>query len=536
MSFNHLDLHADILKAVAEAGYTHPTEVQKQVIPKVISGCDIKASAQTGTGKTAAFLLPVLNRLVAPGAKPGRGPRVLILVPTRELAMQVAEQSQKYSKYLHRIKTVCVVGGVPYHAQMRQLLRPYDILIATPGRLIDFIQQRKVDFSRVEMLVLDEADRMLDMGFVEPVENIVAKTPSSRQTLLFSATLQGSVVKLSEKLLKNPLEIAIHAEKAKHDNIEQKLYYVDNLNHKNRLLEHILNEDNVHAIVFTATKRHADQLVRELKDKGFQAGALHGDMNQSKRTKTIFQLKKGQIKILVATDVAARGIDVQSITHIVNFDLPQTAEDYVHRIGRTGRAGANGIALSFVSGRDQLLVKDIEKFTGHKINVAKIIGLEPSGKRQSPLAHSKPSFHSRRGPRRFEKSRGHQKRNVVNIAGLEPGKKKQSHSEPSPRSRRGPKRFERSKGYKKNDVKSVDLEPREKKHAHSKPSPHSHRGPKRFEKSKGHKSDIVNIAGLEPREKKHPYSKPSPRSRRGPKKGFKFGLKSPKKHTPFKAR
>ncbi|NGX60310.1 MAG: ATP-dependent RNA helicase RhlE [Chlamydiae bacterium] len=388
MTFDNLSLHPKILKAVAEAGYSEPTKIQIKAIPKILRGFDIRASAQTGTGKTAAFLWPALNRLATNRQKNGKGPRVLIILPTRELAMQIATQAEKYSKYLHHVKTVCIGGGVPYHSQMRKLSRPYDILVATPGRLIDFINRGKIDLSRLEMLVLDEADRMLDMGFIDPVEQIVAETPASRQTLLFSATLRGNVIKLSERLLNNPIEIIVHPERAESGNIKQRLHYVDDLYHKNRLLDHILNEDSVnHAIVFTSTKRHAGQLVEELQEKGFQTAALHGDMNQRQRTRTITQLRHGKIKILVATDVAARGIDVLTITHVINFDLPQNAEDYVHRIGRTGRAGAKGTALSFVARREAGLVKEIEKFTGQQIDIAEIAGLEP----RAPKHPSRPT-------------------------------------------------------------------------------------------------------------------------------------------------
>ncbi|NGX54855.1 MAG: ATP-dependent RNA helicase RhlE [Chlamydiae bacterium] len=402
MSFDNFSLHPNILEAVAEAGYSEPTKVQLNVIPKIMKGFDIRASAHTGTGKTAAFLLPALHRLSDPSKKAGHGPRILILVPTRELAMQITTQAEKYSKYMRGVKTVCVVGGVPYHAQMRKLSRPYDILVATPGRLIDYIDRRKMDFSRLETLVLDEADRMLDMGFSESVEQIVKATPPSRQTLLFSATLQGSVIKLSERLMDKPMEIIVHGGQAKPDNIIQKLHYVDNLHHKNRLLDHILNEDDVdYAIVFTSTKRHASQLVMELQEKGYQAAALHGDMNQRQRTRTITQLRNGKIKVLVATDVAARGIDVQSITHVINFDLPNSAEDYVHRIGRTGRAGAKGTALSFAAGHDAFMLQKIEKFTGQRIEIAEIAGLEPRAK-QRPSPRSKRP-HSRPGAnRRFD--------------------------------------------------------------------------------------------------------------------------------------
>ncbi len=391
MTFNSLSLDPKILKALTESGYTEPTKIQEKAIPRILEGVDIRASAQTGTGKTAAFLLPTLNHLATREAKPGRGPRVLIVAPTRELAMQIAGQTVKYSKYLHRTKEVCICGGVSYQIENRKLSRPYDILIATPGRLLDYMKQRRIDLSRVEMLVLDEADRMLDMGFLEPVRDIVAALPKDRQTLLFSATLQGKIMKVSEEFLNNPEDIVIHVEREKHENITQNLFYVDNMGHKNRILDHILSQEDVkHTIVFSATKRHADQLVQELREKGYKAAPLHGDMSQNQRTRTTFKLREGKIQVLVATDVAARGLDVNLLTHVVNFDLPRNVEDYVHRIGRTGRAGAKGTALSFAASRDSSLVHRIEKFTGQPIDVKEIEGLEPS-KQKSPPRRGPPS-------------------------------------------------------------------------------------------------------------------------------------------------
>lgn len=403
MAFEKLSLHPKILKALAKAGYQTPTKIQQEAIPKVLEGCDLRASAQTGTGKTAAFLLPALHRLCK-DSKKWKGPRILILVPTRELAMQVTEQAVKYSKFIQRVKSVCVVGGVPYPKQIRNLSRPYDLLIATPGRLIDFIDRGKINFSQLEMLVLDEADRMLDMGFLEPVEQIVAATPSSRQTLLFSATLEGTVFKLSERLLNEPQEVRVQAKGERCDHIQQVIHFADDLKHKNRLLTHILNETQ-QTIVFTSTKRHADQLARDLKDQDFRAAALHGDMNQRKRSQTILKLKTGKVRVLVATDVAARGIDVQSITHVINFDLPHNVEDYVHRIGRTGRAGAEGTALSLVSGRDGALVKKIESFTKQKIDVVEIPGLEPSPKKKRFSEPKKKRSRFQRGPKKGFKAR-----------------------------------------------------------------------------------------------------------------------------------
>lgn len=389
MTFDTFNLSSDILKAIAEAGYLEPTDIQMTAIPKVLEGLDLRASAQTGTGKTAAFLLPALECVKKP--KTGKGPRVLILVPTRELGTQIAEQSKKYSKHLPHVKTVSIGGGVPYHKQIQQLSRPYDILIATPGRLMDYMQRKKIAFPRLEMLVLDEADRMLDMGFIGPVKEIAAATPDNRQTLLFSATLRKNILKLSNDLLNDPEEIIIHAEKEKHENIKQKLHFVNDLSHKNKVLEHILGEDDVSdSIIFTATKRHADQLTKELKSSGHKAAALHGDMRQRQRTRTIADLKKGRFNVLVATDVAARGIDVQSISHVINFDLPRNTEDYVHRIGRTGRAGSTGTALSLVSGREAFLVKQIEKYTGQRIDTFEIPGLEPKKQSFKPSGNKGP--------------------------------------------------------------------------------------------------------------------------------------------------
>ena len=381
MTFETLGLHAKVLKGLEAAGYTEATKIQAKAIPKILKGFDIRGSAQTGTGKTAAFLLPALHKIISGEQSNSRGPKVLILVPTRELAEQITVQSQKYSKFLPKVKSVCVVGGIPYPAQMRKLSQPHDVLIATPGRLIDFMEKGKVNLSNIETLVLDEADRMLDMGFVEPIEQIVSATPKTRQTLLFSATLDGDVIKLSEKHLNKPMEITVTPDKARHESIEQKMHYVDDMHHKNKILEHIISQENVkQAIVFTSTKRHADQLVDDLKDQDISAAALHGDMNQRQRTRTITRMKEGRIHILVATDVAARGLDVSSITHVINYDLPNNVEDYVHRIGRTGRAGASGFAFSFAANRDAGLVKRIESYTGHSIDVGVIEGLEPRKK------------------------------------------------------------------------------------------------------------------------------------------------------------
>ena len=378
MSFENLNLHPLILKAINDAGYTSPTPIQEQAIPALLAGNDVMASAQTGTGKTAAFMLPALHRLAEPSSVSGRGPRVLVLTPTRELALQVSEAAAKYGKHLPRVRVVSILGGMPYPLQNKLLSQPVDILVATPGRLIDHIQRGRIQFSRLEMLVLDEADRMLDMGFIDDVETIASATPASRQTLLFSATLDSAIDKVATRLLKTPKRIQVATQQAKLDNIEQRLHYVDDMSHKNRLLDHLLRDIAMkQAIVFTATKRDADMLADNLSAQGHEAAALHGDMNQRDRTRTLTKLRHGGLRVLVATDVAARGIDVAGITHVINFDLPKFAEDYVHRIGRTGRAGASGIAVSFASVKDGISLKKIERFTGQRIDSHVVPGLEP---------------------------------------------------------------------------------------------------------------------------------------------------------------
>ncbi|MGO8756244.1 MAG: DEAD/DEAH box helicase, partial [Gallionellaceae bacterium] len=384
ITFADLGLDPAILKAVEESGYTIPTPVQAQAIPDVLSGRDLMASAQTGTGKTAAFMLPALHRLIQPSPVRGKGPRVLVLTPTRELAQQVSEAAAKYGKNM-RLKVVSILGGMPYPLQNKLLSNPVDILVATPGRLIDHIERGRIDFSRLEMLVLDEADRMLDMGFIDDVEKIAAATPATRQTLLFSATLDGVIGNLAKRLLKDPKRISVTAAKARHEHIEQRLMYVDDMQHKNRLLDHLLRDTGLNqALVFTATKRDADVLADDLIAQGHSAAALHGDMSQRDRNRTLLNMRKGSVRVLVATDVAARGLDVSGITHVINFDLPKFAEDYVHRIGRTGRGGASGIAVSFASSRDLGHLKNIERYTGHSITAHTVSGMEPKFKLRPP--------------------------------------------------------------------------------------------------------------------------------------------------------
>jgi superfamily II DNA/RNA helicase len=376
LSFADLNLDPSILRALTEAGYENPTPIQAQSIPEALQGRDIMASAQTGTGKTAAFTLPALNLLATQHPVRSRGPRILVLTPTRELAAQVNEAARKYGKFL-RARCVSIVGGMPYPLQNKLLSQPLDILVATPGRFIDHLERGRIDLSRLQMLVLDEADRMLDMGFMPDVEKICAALPAERQTLLFSATLDG-IMDIGKRFLNNPLTIQVAGQKEQHANIEQRLHFVDDMNHKNKLLEHLLIEPGVNqAIIFTSTKRHADLLAEDLYAAGHKTAALHGDMTQGARNRTLTKLRHGDVKVLVATDVAARGIDVHGITHVINYDLPKFAEDYVHRIGRTGRANNTGIAISFASNTDRHLLRKIEQYTGHKFQPAVIAGFEP---------------------------------------------------------------------------------------------------------------------------------------------------------------
>ena len=377
MSFQELNLSENLLRAIEASGYTTPTEIQRQAIPAALAGRDLMASAQTGTGKTAAFVLPALERLQQPAKVQGRGPRVLILTPTRELATQIQEAIARYSRFT-KLRSGAIVGGAPYPPQEKLLRMPLDLLVATPGRLMDHMERGRVDFSRTELLVLDEADRMLDMGFIEPVEEISAATPADRQTLLFSATLEGTVEKLARRLLKDPLRIQVAGVKEKHANIEQRIHQADDYKHKNQLLQHLLNgQDMTQAIVFTATKRGADKLAEDLGEQGYPCAALHGDMKQSARNRTVQRMRRGDVKVLVATDVAARGLDITGITHVINFDLPMVAEDYVHRIGRTGRGGAFGIAVSLIGPDDWSKLAQIERLTGNRLDRSVVPGLEP---------------------------------------------------------------------------------------------------------------------------------------------------------------
>ncbi|NEN74816.1 DEAD/DEAH box helicase [Pelistega sp. NLN82] len=383
MSFDTLGLAPVLLNAIKKAGFTQPTPVQSAAIPMALNGHDLIVTAQTGSGKTAAFMLPALQKIATqtPSKDKKASVQMLVLTPTRELALQVAEAAKIYSAGIKDLRIATVVGGMPYGAQIKALSRRVDILVATPGRLIDHLQAKRVNLSKIHSLVLDEADRMLDMGFIDDIDRIVAQTPKNRQTLMFSATFEGSIVRLAQEMLNDPQRISIADQKDKHTNIKQCLLYADDLGHKFRLLDYLLRDARLEqAIVFTATKRGADDLAERLEDAGFAAAALHGDMNQRQRTRTLNFLQKGRIQVLVATDVAARGIDIQGITHSINYDLPMQAEDYVHRIGRTGRAGRDGLAFTLATHSERFKVRRIEKFIGQTIETDTIPGLEPTPK------------------------------------------------------------------------------------------------------------------------------------------------------------
>jgi Superfamily II DNA and RNA helicases len=383
MSFESLGLSPTLLSALDRAGFTQPTPVQTAAIPAAMAGKDLMVSAQTGSGKTAAFMLPVLNHIAQQPSNKGSGVQVLVLTPTRELALQVAEATRIYGAGINGLRIATVVGGMPYGAQIKQLSRRVDVLVATPGRLIDHIQARRVNLSTVRTLVLDEADRMLDMGFIEEMEAIIARLPAERQTLLFSATLDGTVAQLAARMMRSPERLELSGQKQRHENIAQTLLYADDVSHKLRLLDHLLRDADLdQAIVFTATKRGADDLADYLSEQGYSAAALHGDMNQRQRSRTLSLLQGKKLRILVATDVAARGIDVQGISHAFNYDLPMQAEDYVHRIGRTGRAGRHGQAFTLATHAERHKIRRIEHFIGRSIPMDEIAGLEPQRRPQ----------------------------------------------------------------------------------------------------------------------------------------------------------
>ena len=367
--FDQLSLCPQLRKAVAELGFTQPTPIQQQAIPVVLSGRDLLAAAQTGTGKTAAFGLPLLERLHASPRAGARVPRVLVLVPTRELATQVSESFRAFARHLP-MRGAVIFGGVSPRPQLQALASGVDLIVATPGRLLDHLQSGAVDLSHIEALVLDEADRMLDMGFIQSMKRIIAALPTTRQTLLFSATLPEEIRLLSRRWMVDPMVIDVAPRNTPAERVDHVVYHVEG-SAKHPLLKRLLTQSGVQqTLVFTRTKHGANRLAERLGKDGLAVAAIHGNKSQGARTRALEDFKQGRVQVLVATDIAARGLDITELPHVVNFELPHVPEDYIHRIGRTGRAGASGAAISLVSRDEQVRLRAIERLLGRAIPVA----------------------------------------------------------------------------------------------------------------------------------------------------------------------
>jgi ATP-dependent RNA helicase RhlE len=388
MNFADLGLSKPIARAVQEKGYDTPSPIQEKTIPVVMEGKDLMASAQTGTGKTAAFVLPLLHHLSQGGQPRDKSARVLIVTPTRELAAQIQANILEYSRHL-KISNAVVFGGVNINPQIKTLRRGVDILVATPGRLLDLQRQQAVKLDAVEALVLDEADRMLDMGFIHDIKKIQSLLPRKKQSLLFSATFSDEIRKLAKTMLHNPVEIDVAPRNTTIETVQQCIHPVDKKS-KPALLKHLILENNWRQVlVFSRTKHGANKLVKELAKDDIRAAAIHGNKSQAQRTKALADFKRGKVDVMVATDIAARGIDIADLPHVVNFDLPQVPEDYVHRIGRTGRAGADGEAVSLVCADEIKQLRDIERLIKRTLEREEIEGFEPE--------HQLPESHTRRG-------------------------------------------------------------------------------------------------------------------------------------------
>ena len=412
-AFTSLGLSLEIVKAITHAGYPSPTDVQARAVPAALTGSDLLVSSQTGSGKTAAFVWPALQRILDARNDPAKkrakgqaqGPRILVLAPTRELAQQVSKACSVYGYGVSGLKVAHVVGGVPYQAQLKALRAPLDVLIATPGRLLDLMNSGAAVLAQVEMLVLDEADRMLDMGFIDDITTIAQSLPEARQTLMFSATFAGNVGHLAQQLTREPKRISVDNHTDTHAAIEQRLHWADSMHHKHAMLEQLLTDKDMdQCLVFTSTQRDADEVAHKLAQIGHAVAALHGGMPQGRRNRVLQDLRNRHLRVLVATDVAARGIDVPTISHVINHGLPMKPEDYIHRIGRTGRAGRNGLAITLAERRDVGMIRRIERFTTQTIAVAVVPGLEPkytaptmSGPSGSGFG-GKPGFGSRGRP------------------------------------------------------------------------------------------------------------------------------------------
>jgi len=405
MTFETLGLSEQLLRAVRDTGYTTPTPIQAQAIPAILEGVDVMAAAQTGTGKTAGFTLPLLHRLNERPPANNNSARALVITPTRELAAQIQESVRTYGKYV-RLRSAVVFGGVPINPQMMKLRGGVEVLVATPGRLLDLHQQRAIRFDEIETLVLDEADRMLDMGFIHDIKKIMALLPKQRQNLMFSATFSNDIRQLARGITNNPVEIDVAPRNSTVDIIAQKVHPVDKAR-KAELLSHLIRKENWYQVlVFSRTKHGADKLVKRLARDNINAAAIHGNKSQPQRTKALAGFKHNKIQILVATDIASRGIDIDQLSHVVNFDLPNVPEDYIHRIGRTGRAGASGDAISLVCADEIKQLRDIERLIKRKIEREEIEGFEPdhfvpeSTSTKPPRNNRRPNADSRNNNRR----------------------------------------------------------------------------------------------------------------------------------------
>jgi len=416
MSFNNLGLRAELVRAVSEKGYSIPTPIQSQAIPLILEGRDLMGSAQTGTGKTAGFTLPILQRLAAkkPPQNGRRVIRALVITPTRELAAQVAESISNYSKWLP-LKSAVVFGGVSINPQKQKLVRGVDILVATPGRLLDHVGQRSVDLSSVELLVLDEADRMLDMGFIHDIRKLLALLPKQKQTLLFSATFSDDIKKLANGLLKSPALVEVARRNTAVEAIRQLVHPVDK-GRKRELLSYLIGSNRwQQVLVFSRTKHGANRLSGQLTSDGINATAIHGNKSQGARTRALADFKMGKVQVLVATDIAARGLDIDQLPHVVNYDLPNIPEDYVHRIGRTGRAGREGEAVSLVCVDELKLLRDIERVIKREIPQRVIEGYEPDASiRAEPIERGRPQNKGK--PKHRFQPKGKSKRKAPNTA------------------------------------------------------------------------------------------------------------------------
>ncbi len=401
-SFSELALIEPLQRALSAENYHTPTPIQAQAIPHLLAGRDVLGVAQTGTGKTAAFALPILQRLVQPRVAPAaKSARALILTPTRELALQIDASFRAYGRHL-QLRQAVIFGGVGQHPQVAAMARGVDILVATPGRLLDLMNQRHVRFDGLSVFVLDEADRMLDMGFIRDVKRIVAVLPKERQTLLFSATMPGDIASLAQSVLTSPVRVEVTPVSSTVERIDQRVLFVDGAS-KRPLLAEVLRDPAIsRALVFARTKHGADRIAKDLERSRVEAAAIHGNKSQSARQRALESFRSGRVRVLVATDIAARGIDIDGITHVINFDLPNVPESYVHRIGRTARAGAEGIALSFCSAEERVLLRDIEKLTRRKLVV---IEDHPYARSAPPPAVARPQQPAQAQPQRRQNQR-----------------------------------------------------------------------------------------------------------------------------------